>query len=109
MSDFTPKKLAQALVEKHDRFISEYSDEMEKSQQITMLREKQDQLRHWVEEKGSKSKYGLELEETEKELKNLKETFKPKSQTHYASIKQRIEDNKAARDYWMGRVTEAKS
>jgi hypothetical protein len=109
MSDFTPKKLAETLVEKHDRFISEYSDEIEKSQQITMLKEKKDQLIHWVEEKGSKSKYQKELEEAEKELKHLQETYKPKNQTHYAGLRERIGEHKKARDYWLGRIGELRS
>ncbi|MFH1055656.1 MAG: hypothetical protein V1744_06145 [Candidatus Altiarchaeota archaeon] len=109
MGDFTPKKLAQALVEKHDRLISEYSDEIEKTQQIAMLKEKKDQLLHWVDENGGKSKYYKELEETQKELSHLKETFKPKSQSYYAGVKERITEHKAARDYWLQRVGELKS
>jgi flagellar biosynthesis chaperone FliJ len=109
MSDYTPKKLAQALVEKHTRLISEYSDEVEKSKQITMLREKKDQLHHWVEENGSKGKYQKELEETEKELTTLQSSFKPKNQTHYAGLKERIEEHKKARDHWLGVIGETKS
>ncbi|MBD3388887.1 MAG: hypothetical protein GF416_07455 [Candidatus Altiarchaeales archaeon] len=109
MSDFSPKKLAEALVEKHDRFISEYSDEVEKMQQVQMLKEKKDQLLHWLDENGSGEKYRLELEETEKELKELKSTFKVKSQSHYAKVRDLIDEHKKARDYWLGRLGELKS
>ncbi|MFH0862024.1 MAG: hypothetical protein V1875_03240 [Candidatus Altiarchaeota archaeon] len=106
MSDFKPKKLAEALVEKHDRFIGEYSDEVEKVQQITMLTEKKDQLIHWVDEKVSKGKYQKELEDAEAELKKLQETYKPKNQAHYAGLRERIEEHKKAKDYWLGRIGE---
>ena len=109
MSDFTPKKLAENLVEKHDRFISEYSDEMEKAKQISMLREKKDQLRHWVEENGSKEKFRRELEETDKELTQLQNTYKPKSQSFYSGLKDKIEEHKKAREHWLGQIGESKS
>jgi len=86
MDDYTPKKLAQGLVEKHDRLIGEYSDEVEKIRQISMLREKRDQLLHWVDEKGSKSKYAMELSETEAELNQLTESFEEKGQSYYKNI-----------------------
>ena len=104
--DFTPKKLAEALVEKHDRLISEYSDEMEKMQQAVMLKEKRDQLLHWMQENGSKDTYSKELEETESELKQSNGSFTVKSQSHYKKIKESIDEHKNARDYWLGRMGE---
>jgi len=109
MSNFSPKKLAQTLVEKHDRFISEYSDDMEKSKQITMLEEKKDQLFHWVDEKTGKAKFSKELENTERELKQIRESFKPKPQSYYAGLKEKIEEHQKARDYWLGRIGEFKA
>jgi hypothetical protein len=109
MSDFSPKKMAEALVEKHTRFISEYSDDVEKAQQMTMLREKRDQLHHWLAENGSKEKFKKELEDTDKELKNLQTAFKPKNQAHYAALKENIGEHKKARDYWQSRIGEIKS
>lgn len=107
--DYTPKMLAEALVEKHDRMISEYSDEVEKIQQVTMLREKRDQLLHWVEENGSKGKYQRELAETEKELEQLSATFQAKSQRHYTKARELIDEHKKARDYWLRRLGELKT
>jgi len=109
MNDFSPKKLALALVEKHDRFISEYSDEIEKMQQVTMLTEKRDQLVHWIAENGSKGKYAKELEETDKELKNIQSSMKEKPQSHYSALKERIDEHKKARSYWLGKVGEHSS
>ena len=109
MMDYSPKKLAEALVEKHDRFISEYSDEIERMQQAVMLREKRDQLLHWMEENGSKDTYEKELEETERELNQIQESFTVKSQSHYIRLKDGIDEHKIARDYWLGRVGEFKT
>ena len=109
MDRFSPKKLAEQLVEKHDRFISEYSDELEKVQQITMLNEKKDQLMHWVEEKGSQSKYRKELDDTEGELNQLQVSFKPKAQSYYAGVKERVAEHQEARNYWMAKIGEFKS
>jgi hypothetical protein len=109
MSGFSPKKLAHSLVEKHDRLISEYSDEMEKTQQINMLKEKKDQLHHWIRENGGKAKFSKELEDTAKELDQLKANFKPKTQAYYVGLKERIEEHKKAREYWMARIGELKS
>ncbi len=106
MSDFSPKKLAEELVEKHDRFISEYSDEIERYQQATMLREKRDQLLHWVEENGSKGKYAKELEETQKELKQLLSDYESMSRSQVEGLKNRIQEHRQAREYWLGRVGE---
>jgi|WetSurMetagenome_2_1015567.scaffolds.fasta_scaffold829805_1 hypothetical protein len=109
MSGFTQKKLAGTLVEKHDRFISEYGDELETAQQLTMLREKKDQLLHWMEENGSKGKFFKELEDTENELGNLKAAFKPKNQSHYAGLREKIEEHKSARTYWLQKMSELKA
>jgi len=109
MDDFSPKKLVEVLAEKHDRFISEYSDEIEKYQQMIMLREKRDQLLHWVNENDSKSKYAKELEDTDKELDQIKSNFKLKSQSHYQGLKEKISEHKKAREYWLGRKGELKT
>jgi hypothetical protein len=109
MNGYTPKKLAEALVEKHDRLMCEYSDEVEKVQQITMLREKADQLKHWAADAGANSKFAKELAEADKELTQLQSSFKPKSQTHYAGIKEKIEEHKKAKEYWLGRIGEMKA
>jgi len=109
MDGISPKKLAETLVEKHDRFISEYSDEVEKVRQISMLKEKKDQLHHWVAENGGKQKFAKELKDAENELKQLETAYKPKSQSYYAGMQEKISEHKNARDYWLGRIGELKS
>jgi hypothetical protein len=109
MSGFSPKKMAEALVEKHDRFISGYSDELDKMRQMTMLKEKKDQLRHWVAENGGKAKYSKELEDTENELSQLQTAFKPKTQSYYAGLREKVDEHKKAREYWLGRSGELKT
>ncbi len=109
MDNLSPKKLAELLVEKHDRLISGYSDEVDKTKQISILKEKKDQLLHWVEEKGTQSKYGQELKDTTAELKKLQTSFTPKNQSYYAGVEQKIRENKEAREYWMGKIGETKT
>jgi hypothetical protein len=104
--DYEPRKLAEALVEKHDRFISEKSDEIERMQQAVMLREKRDQLLHWMQENGSKDTYEKELEETERELNQVQGSYTVKNPGHYKKLKDNIDEHKKARDYWLGRMGE---
>jgi hypothetical protein len=109
MSDFTPRKLAEALAEKHTRFISEYSDEIEKMKQLSMLREKRDQLLHWVQENGSRDKYERELADTENELDQLRSSFQLKSEGHYQRLGDVVNEHKKARQYWLEKMGEIKS
>lgn len=109
MDEYSPRKLAQALVEKHDRLISEYSDQVEKIRQVTMLREKRDQLLHWVQENGSKDKYQAELKETEAELGKLTKSFEDLGQSHYKKLEQQIEQQKGAKQYWLDKIDELKT
>jgi hypothetical protein len=109
MVDLSPKELAQSLVEKHDNMISAASDELEKSRQIAVLKEKADQLAHWVLEKDGDGKFEKELEETRRELEKLSDSFKPKSQSYYKGLSERIDEHKKARDYWLGKVGELKT
>jgi hypothetical protein len=107
--DVSAKKLAQMLAEKHDRFISEYSDEVDKIKQITMLTEKKDQLVHWVAENGGKDKFSKELDDTSRELSALSQSYKPKPQSYYAGLREHIEEHKKARDHWIAKAKEIKS
>jgi hypothetical protein len=109
MSGYSPKKMAEALVEKHDKFISGYSDELDKVKQITMLKEKKDQLKHWVAENGGKTKFSKELEDAERELGQLQTSFTPKTQSYYAGLKEKVEEHKKAREYWLSRIGELKT
>lgn len=109
MDDFSPKKLADALIEKHDRLISEYSDEIEKMRQVTMLREKRDQLLNWVDEKDTKSKYSMELVETDKELEGLLGSFEEKNPSFYKEIESQISAHKEAKKYWLDKNNELRT
>lgn len=109
MDDISPKKLAQSIVEKHDRFIMGYSDEFDKMKQITMLTEKRDQLLHWVEENGSKNKYSKELTDTQTELEKLTSSFEQKTPAFYSELGEKIKQHIAAKEYWLGRIGEFKT
>ncbi|MBU0762921.1 MAG: hypothetical protein KKD39_07830 [Candidatus Altiarchaeota archaeon] len=109
MEDISPKKLAQSILEKHDRLIMEYSVEVDRAKQVNMLREKKDQLLHWVEENGSKDKYSKELTETEAELENLMGSFEIKSQNYYNDLEARVKDHMKAKEYWIEKIGELKT
>ena len=109
MSDFSPKKLASALVSKHERLITEYAEETGKAKEITMLKEKRDQLKHWVADAGGKGKFVKELGDVDGRLAQMTSSFKPKPQSHYAGLKDKIEEHRKARDYLKAKIGELKS
>ncbi|MFH1404022.1 MAG: hypothetical protein ABIH11_07125 [Candidatus Altiarchaeota archaeon] len=105
MDDLTPKKLAGILVEKHDRMITEYSADVERWENISILREKRDQLKHWVED-DKEGKFSKELEDTEKELSELEGALSISSRQQYASIKKSVTEHVEARNYWFNKLKE---
>ena len=74
--------------------------------QAVMLREKRDQLLHWMQENGSKDTFEKELEETERELNQVQGSYTVKNPGHYKKLKDNIDEHKNARDYWLGRMGE---
>ena len=109
MEKFSPKKLVKALAEKHARFITEYSVELDTMKKIHILQERRDQLMHWVDSKDKTSKYAVQLKATEDELASVKASIKPKPESYYSGLSQKIDENKKAQAYWTGRVSGLKS
>ncbi len=109
MEEISAKKLAQTILEKHDRLVMEYSVEVDKARQVSMLREKKDQLLHWVQENGSKDKYAQELAETQAELAKLIQSFEERTSTHYSELDDKIKQHMKAKEYWVGRIGELKT
>jgi phosphoglycolate phosphatase-like HAD superfamily hydrolase len=105
MDELTPKNLASMLVEKHDRFISEYTGEVERWETVSMLREKRDQLKHWLED-DAEDKFAKEFKETERELSELEAKLKVSSKRHYTNTKQAVKEHAEAREYWLKRLKE---
>jgi hypothetical protein len=109
MDDISPRKLAQSILEKHDRLIMEYSVEVDKARQINMLKEKKDQLTHWVEENSGKERYSRELAETEAELDKIRASFEEKTSSHYRDLEEKIKQHTRAKEYWNTRIGELKT
>jgi len=100
MSDLTPKGLADVLVKKHDGFIKKYSDELEAGERVSVLREKMDQLKHWIADEKTSKKHVTELSAVEDELKKLEGSGLLKPQSYYKDLKKRIEEHAESKDYW---------
>ncbi|MBD3260564.1 MAG: hypothetical protein GF334_02630 [Candidatus Altiarchaeales archaeon] len=98
MDEWTEKKLIEALIEKHDRLIQEYSDSMESQKRLSILREKKDQLEYWVDEEAE-DKYKKELIDTQKELETLEENLIA-TDLRPSELKSRIDEHVSAKKYW---------
>ncbi|MFC2162909.1 hypothetical protein ACFLRF_04440 [Candidatus Altiarchaeota archaeon] len=105
MDELTPRKLASILVEKHDRFITEYSEEVEKWEVYSMLKEKRDQIMHWIED-DEEGKFAKELDSTQKELDDLGNVVKSSSKAHYNTIKLSVKEHSKSREYWLQKLKE---
>lgn len=123
----TPKELSNLLVEKHQKFITEYKKEFDILDRIFVLKEKQDQLEYWLhdskDDPEKNQKYLKAMRAADKELLKLNEELKvlyssnsnetetPNvSKTHpksrYNLLKDKIEMHKEAMDYWDEKLQE---
>ncbi|RLI89471.1 MAG: hypothetical protein DRO62_01515 [Candidatus Altiarchaeales archaeon] len=109
----TPKQLSKKLVEKHRRFLNAYSKEFDLLHELFVLREKQDQLKHWIDDaknEGDKKRYKAYMKQkkiTENDI--LKLTGKLKevtssenydSRERYDFLKRCIDSHRDAINYW---------
>ncbi len=106
--DLTPKKIVNILIEKHDRFISEYSSDMERWERINMLKEKRDQLLYWIED-DKEGKFSQEFEDCSKELEGLEDQMSISSLAQYKNNKQAVASHKVAKKYWLKALKELSS
>lgn len=105
----TTKKLSKKLVDKHQDMLKSSEKEFKLAQEITILKEKRDQLGHWAKsatDEKSAEKFLKDKEKTEKRLSNLNEEFKKISKgddnprKRYTLLEKEIEDHKEALAYW---------
>jgi len=109
----TPKQLSKKLVEKHRRFLNTYSKEFDLLQELFVLREKQDQLEHWVEDaknEDDKKKYKTYMKQKKNtedailklrgELEEVTSSENYDSRQRYEFLKKCIDSQKDAINYW---------
>ncbi|MCK4244750.1 MAG: hypothetical protein KAX20_03900 [Candidatus Omnitrophica bacterium] len=109
----TPKQLSKKLVEKHQRFLNEHSKEFDLLHELSVLKEKQDQLEHWIEDAKNEddekkyTAYRKQKENTEKdilkltkELEEIKSSENYDSRQRYEFLKNSIDSQRDAINYW---------
>ena len=104
MEDWTPKKLTEALIEKHDRLIQEYSDSMEGLERLAVLKEKKDQLEYWVDSDGAEN-FLKELSSTKKELEKLEKNLIA-TDLRPNELRKRVSDHVQSKKYWVKKLKE---
>lgn len=101
MDDIAPKKLSAMLAEKHKRIIDDHQRELDSLRRIIVLKEKLDQLEHWIDENENPEKYLEEREASAGELEKLKNQFQcGEPSKRYAKFEKELDTHIEAMDYW---------
>ncbi|HHQ45024.1 MAG TPA: hypothetical protein ENN13_02690 [Candidatus Altiarchaeales archaeon] len=104
MEEITPRQLVERLIEKHDRFISDYENSVEGAKRLHILREKKDQLEHWVADGGGEM-FEKQFQATVKELADLEKSM-ISTELSQAQMTARLDDHKGAKKYWVKKLEE---
>lgn len=107
----TEQELCGMLIEKHQEFLEGYKREFDIRHQSIVLREKKDQLEHWLKDSEDDAKkhkaYVRRLEATnqnmlklEQELEKLQSTKGLDEEERYKMLKQQIDMHNEALNYW---------
>jgi hypothetical protein len=109
MDGLNPRGLAETLAEKHDRFIKKYSAELGAGERVSVLREKKDQLKHWVADDKSNQKHAKALAAVEAELKEIEDSGLLKPASYYKGLKEKIGEHTESKEYWVNKAREVVS
>ncbi|MBN2250901.1 MAG: hypothetical protein JW724_02350 [Candidatus Altiarchaeota archaeon] len=121
----TKEELSNLIVEKHKNFLSEYRKEFDILERLSVLKEKQDQLEHWVrdsrENPPQNQKYLQAMKAADKEFSGLKaelkslyecnpainiNNFENDSKNRYKWLRNQITTHEEALNYWTERTCE---
>lgn len=105
----TEQKLCDMLIEKHRKFLENYKREFDIRHRLIVLREKKDQLEHWLKDSEDDAKkhrvYAKRLKVTnqnvlklEKELEKFQNALDEKER--YKTLKKKIDMHSKALNYW---------
>lgn len=116
MEEFSKPALQALLVKKHENLLTQYTDEkdnLEKNRsrieelkkRIGVLREKEDQLKHWVAEREGDDSFADQLAQNREELAKVKAELKSTPRVRDWSrrlswLTRRIQSHEQALDYW---------
>ena len=99
------KQLCGFIVEKHERFLSQYRQEVSSLERIQVLQEEIDQFNHWIE--SGKLSYTEKKTQALAELDSLSKSNPKKiSAKKIDSARQKIKEHESALAYWRGRMNE---
>jgi hypothetical protein len=99
------KQLCGFIVEKHDRFLSQYRQEVASLERILVLQEEIDQLNHWIE--SGKLSYNEKRSKALAELDSLsKNTPKKAGSKRIDAVREKIKEHELALNYWRSRMNE---
>jgi hypothetical protein len=91
------------IAEKHERFLSQYRQELASLERILVLQEEIDQFNHWIS--SGKLNYEEKRARALVELEGLKKTFGKKiSAKSLDAVRQKIKDHEFSLGYWHSRV-----
>ncbi|MDD5111145.1 MAG: hypothetical protein PHG85_01210 [Candidatus Altiarchaeota archaeon] len=96
------KQLCRFIAEKHERFLSQYLQEVASLERIFVLQEEIDQFNHWIS--AGKLNYSERKSRAVAELNSLsRNTSKKINAKRIEAIKLKIKEHEAALGYWRGR------
>ncbi|MFH1125973.1 MAG: hypothetical protein V1703_02505 [Candidatus Altiarchaeota archaeon] len=97
------KQLCGFIVEKHDRFLGQYRQELASLERILVLQEEIDQFNHWIA--SGKLSYSEKKSQALAELDSLsKNTLRKTSPKRLDSVRQKINEHEQALEYWRSRM-----
>jgi len=97
------------LVQKHENLAKKYSLELDVGERVSVLREKRDQLRHWIAAEKPNEIRVRELGSVEEELGKLENSGLLKPSRYYKDLKANIDEHNEAKKYWVEKSKEVQS
>lgn len=105
MDELNPKYLTGLAVEKHEKLIKDYREELSKIERVTLLEDKLSQIEHWIRQNPKdREEYSRRKSEASSELESLRGGLEKRArvQDYRRSLTKKIEEHEMALDYWRG-------
>lgn len=97
------RQLCGFIVEKHERFLTQYKQEASSLERILVLQEEIDQFNHWID--SGKLSYSEKKSKALAELNSLSKAASKKiSAKRIDGAKQKIKEHEEALNYWRSRM-----
>ncbi len=122
MKEVGEKELLEGIIKKHENFLKEYGKEFEQldgvkhtreelKKKLSVLREKQSQLEHWINDSDNGEKFTEEKRKADSEINNITTALEGLPQideARHRELKGVVEKHKKALEYWNERKTDGK-